>query len=178
MRKLLHRGKRLQVEKEMEETVETLRNDVREVRRTIFALRPLDLESLGFLPALEKFTSEFGTANDIKLLFEHSGDASNLPTKMQTALFRLAQESLNNIRKHAAASNVRVDLELDNEWATLSVRDDGRGFDEVRALAEARRRGSVGMVQMRERAERAGGTFQIETAPGKGTQIRVKLPVK
>jgi signal transduction histidine kinase/CheY-like chemotaxis protein len=178
MRKLLHKGKRLQVEKEMGETVEALRNDMREVRRTIFALRPLDLESLGFLPALEKFTNEFGNANDVKIRFEHSGDASALSTKLQTALFRLAQESLNNVRKHAGASNVWVDLMLDDEWATLSVRDDGRGFDETRALPDARARGSVGMVQMRERAERAGGSFEIETAPGQGTRVLVKLPVK
>lgn len=162
----------------MEETVEALRADMREVRRTIYALRPLDLESLGFLPALKKFMNDFGSANDIKVVFKLSGDAGSLSTKLQTALFRLAQESLNNIRKHALAVNVWVDLDLTEEWAALSVRDDGRGFDAKRALPEARARGSVGMVQMRERAERAGGSFQLEAAPGQGTRIRVKLPVK
>jgi two-component system, NarL family, sensor histidine kinase DegS len=147
------------------------------VRRTIFALRPLDLESLGFLPALEKFIDEFGSSNEIKVFLKRSGDASNLSTKLQTALFRLTQESLNNIRKHAKASNVWIDLDLSNEAAAaLSVRDDGCGFDALRALVEARNRGSVGMVQMRERAERAGGSFQIETSPGQGTRISVTLP--
>lgn len=177
MRKLLQRGKRTQLEKEMKETVDALRNDMREVRRTIFALRPLDLESLGFLPALEKFIDEFGTANEVKVYLKRSGDASKLSTKLQTALFRLTQESLNNIRKHAHASNVWIDLDLSEESAAaLAVRDDGCGFDPEHALAQARRRGSVGMVQMRERAERAGGTFRIETAPGQGTRIYVTLP--
>jgi signal transduction histidine kinase/CheY-like chemotaxis protein len=176
MRKLLARGKRAQVEKEMEETVEALRNDVREVRRTIFALRPLDLEALGFVPALEKFINDFGSANEIRVSFKRTGDASNLSTKLQTALFRLTQESLNNIRKHAHAGNVWIDLELTDGWATLSVRDDGRGFDAARALLEARARGSVGLLQMRERAERAGGSFQVEAEPGQGARIRVRLP--
>lgn len=178
MRKLLHKGRRAQVEKEMGEAIVALRNDMREVRRTIFALRPLDIESLGFLPALEKFTNEFGTANDIRVVFKHSGDASTISTKLQTALFRLAQESLNNIRKHAGARSVWIELELTDAWTTLTVRDDGRGFESTSALAEARARGSVGLVQMRERAERAGGSFQVETAPGQGTLIRVKLPIK
>lgn len=177
MRKLLQRGKRAQVEKEMQETVDVLRNDMREVRRTIFALRPLDLEALGFLPALEKFIDEFGSANEINVILKRSGDASTLSTKLQTALFRLTQESLNNIRKHARASNVWIELDLSGDSAAgLSIRDDGCGFDPVRALAEARNRGSVGMVQMRERAERAGGSFQLQTAPGQGTRIHVTLP--
>lgn len=177
MRKLLQRGKKAQVEKEMQETVDVLRNDMREVRRTIFALRPLDLEALGFLPALEKFIDEFGSANEINVILKRSGDASTLSTKLQTALFRLTQESLNNIRKHARASNVWIELDLSGDSAAgLSIRDDGCGFDPVRALAEARNRGSVGMVQMRERAERAGGSFQLQTAPGQGTRIHVTLP--
>lgn len=178
MRKLLQRGRRAQLEKELAETVEALRNDMREVRRTIFALRPLDLEALGFLPAIKKFIDDFGTANEVEVVFKNSGDPTLLSTKLQTALFRLTQESLNNIRKHARAGKVWIELEITDEWSTLTIRDNGRGFDPKRALAEARARGSVGMVQMRERAERAGGGFQLEAAPGEGTRIRVKLPVK
>ncbi len=178
MRRLLDKDQRDQLEKELEETLAALRNDMREVRRTIYALRPLDLESLGFLPALQKFINAFGSANEIKVFFKRSGDPSNLSPKLQTALFRLMQESLNNIRKHASATSVWIDLELTAQWATLAVRDDGRGFDPDKALVEARRRGSVGMVQMRERAERAGGSFHVDAAPGHGTRIRVKLPIK
>jgi two-component system NarL family sensor kinase len=107
------------------------------------------------------------------------GDASDLPPKMETALFRLTQEALNNIRKHAHAKHVWVELTLDDHArAVLRVRDDGAGFDLAQAAAAARTRGSVGLVQMRERAERAGGHFSIETAPGKGTQIQVELPMR
>ncbi len=178
MHKLLERGEYDQLENEFEEMRSALRNDVREVRRTIFALRPLDLETLGFMPALEKFIKDFGSANETRVHFKSTGDGINLSPKLQTALFRLTQESLNNIRKHAHASKVWVEIELTSKWATLQVRDDGQGFDPTLALNDARKRGSVGMVQMRERAERAGGSFQLDTLPGKGTTIKVKLPVK
>ncbi len=178
MRRLMHRGETDPLEREFDEMAAALRNDVREVRRTIFALRPIDLEALGFTPALQKFAEDFGTSNDIKVHLKIKGEAARLSTKLQIALFRLIQESLNNIRKHAHATGAWVELALGSDWATLQVRDNGRGFDPQRALAQARRRGSVGMVQMRERAQRAGGSFEFETVAGKGTTIRVRLPIK
>lgn len=82
------------------------------------------------------------------------------------------------MRKHARAAHVWVDLEFRATAAQLEVRDDGVGFDMIKALDAARGRGSVGILQMRERAERAGGTFEIETAEGKGTRVRVELPLR
>jgi signal transduction histidine kinase len=91
----------------------------------------------------------------------------------------LTQEALNNIRKHARAKHVWITLTFDDpRAAVLHVRDDGAGFDLEQALQAARARGSVGLVQMRERAERAGGSFSIQTAPGKGTEIHVELPTR
>ena len=111
--------------------------------------------------------------------FQVQGDSSQLSPKLETALFRLMQEALNNIRKHARARHVWVDLAIEGRHtAALRVRDDGRGFEVEQGLQAARIRGSVGLVQMRERAERAGGTFSLESAPGKGTRIEVKLPIR
>jgi signal transduction histidine kinase len=121
---------------------------------------------------------DFGMANEIKIHFDVQGDASRLAPKSQSALYRLAQEALNNIRKHAHATNVWLNLSFDDKGANLVVRDDGQGFDMIKALDAARGRGSVGILQMRERTERAGGTFEIETDVGKGTTIRVKLPLR
>jgi signal transduction histidine kinase len=113
------------------------------------------------------------------LEFKVQGDATQLSPKLETALFRLTQEALNNIRKHAQAKHVWVDLALEERrLATLRVRDDGRGFEVERSLQAAHARGSVGLVQMRERAERAGGTFSLESAPGQGTRIQVQLPIR
>lgn len=171
-------GKAIDLDKELEQLNQTLRRDVREIRQTIFALRPVEIETLGFVPAIKKFLQDFGVANDSKVHFDVHGDAGFLAPKSQSALYRLAQEALNNVRKHAQASNVWLDLDVNEKWATLAVRDDGQGFDLIQALDAARARGSVGVLQMRERTERAGGTFDIETDVGKGTTIRVKLPVR
>lgn len=172
------RGKEIDLEHEFEQLVETLRRDLREVRQTIFALRPVEIETLGFVPAMEKFVNDVTIANDFDVHLAISGDVTYLAPKSQSAIYRLAQEALNNVRKHAHATNVWIDLTCDTEWANLVVRDDGKGFDPILALDAARGRGSVGILQMRERTERAGGTFEIETDVGKGTVIRVKLPVR
>lgn len=168
-------GKPVDWDKELAQLQETLQRDVREVRQTIFALRPVEIETRGFVPAIEKFVSDFGAANDIQVSMTIQGDAARLSPKAQSALYRLAQEALNNIRKHAHAENVSLAFEFDPTWATLTVCDDGVGFDQIKALDAARGRGSVGILQMRERTERAGGMFEIETAEGKGTTVRAKL---
>jgi len=177
--KLLNQGKDKELSKELRDISDQLRRDLRDVRRTIFALRPLDIEAQGFLLALQKFVKEFGQANEIDLQFSVVGDASHLSPKLETALFRLTQEALNNIRKHARAQHVWVELTLEERHAAiLQVRDDGEGFVVEEALQAARARGSVGLVQMRERAERAGGTFSLESAPGQGTRMEVQLPIR
>ncbi len=176
--KLATQNKERELRKELTDISDQLRRDIRDLRRTIFALRPLDIETEGFLPALMKFVKEFGQANDIDAQLDIHGDAMHLAPKLEIALFRLTQESLNNVRKHAQAKHVQIDLTLDpGHAAALRIHDDGVGFEVEQTLPAARRRGSVGLVQMRERAERAGGHFEIETAPGQGTTIHVELPI-
>jgi signal transduction histidine kinase len=176
--KLLGQGKDKELKSELREVSGQLRRDLRDVRRIIFALRPVDIEAIGFLPALQKFVKDFGQANEIDTELVITGEAINLAPKLETALFRLTQEAMNNTRKHARAKHIWVALTFADNLATLVVRDDGRGFDEAHALQAARARGSVGLTQMRERAARAGGTFELETAPGKGTRITVTLPMR
>lgn len=176
--KLASQGRLKELHKELDEISTQLRRDMRDVRHTIFALRPLDIETAGFLPALQKFVKEFGMYTEIEVDLDVQGDVKQLTPKMETALFRLTQEALNNVRKHARAKHVWIELNVDAPRASLRVRDDGIGFDVVKALALARERGSVGLIQMRERAERAGGTFEITTAPGKGTEIYATIPMR
>lgn len=179
VQKLALQNKDRELRKELNDISDQLRHDARDVRRIIFALRPVDIETEGFLPALEKYAKEFGAANDIAIEFNQRGDFEHLSPKLETALFRLTQEALNNIRKHARAKRVKIELSIDeHRVAILRVRDDGVGFDIEPALQAARARGSVGLVQMRERAERAGGNFSIESARGKGTTILVRLPIR
>lgn len=178
LQQALRLGKQIEMERELEQLVQTLRRDVREVRQTIFALRPVEIETLGFAPAIRKLINDFETATEIKILLELPPNLASLSPKTQSALYRLTQESLNNIRKHAAASQSWVRLQLDESWASLTVRDNGKGFAPEQALEQAQARGSVGLTQMRERSERAGGAFRIESAPGEGTTVTAKLPLK
>ncbi len=177
--KFLEQGDGNELKKELQDISDQLRRDAREVRRVIFALRPPEIEALGFLPALQKFVREFGQSNELQTHLLMRGEVGPLSPKLETALFRLTQETLNNIRKHAGAQNAWIDLEFQaGQTVVLRVRDDGRGFEIEKALQDARARGSVGVRQMRERAERAGGKFSLESAPGAGTHIRVELPMR
>lgn len=178
LREHLRRGKPIDLEAELAKLDATLRRDMREVRQTIFALRPVEIETLGFTRALEKFVLDFGAANDLKMHLQIEGEAAHASPKTQSALFRLVQEALNNIRKHAQATNVWINLVFEPQWATLQVRDDGRGFEVDQALEAARARGRVGLMQMRERAARAGGLFHLESIPGKGTLVAARLPMQ
>jgi signal transduction histidine kinase len=97
---------------------------------------------------------------------------------MEVTLFRIVQEALHNVGKHAQASVVWIELDLDTADAvTLRIQDDGVGFDPA-SLESAMRHGHVGLTQMRERVERLGGTFTLRSQPGSGTEIQVTLPVR
>ncbi len=176
--KLLQRGKRADASKELREVSRQLSRDAREVRRMVFALRPFDIESLGFIPALEKYIKEFAQLHDLEVKTNLHGETQRLSPKLETALFRLIQEALNNIRKHARAEHIWIDLKFTDTTVVLGIRDDGRGFVLESALKIAHERGSFGLVQMRERVERAGGKFQIESDPGKGTRLGMELPMR
>jgi signal transduction histidine kinase len=93
---------------------------------------------------------------------------------LQRDLFRIAQEALNNALKHAASSSIVVRLAVDGERATLTVCDDGAGFDPAAPSVRSRR---LGITSMRERAEEAGGTFSITSQPGEGTRVNVEVPL-
>jgi signal transduction histidine kinase len=155
---------------------ELLNKNIREVRRSIFALRPVALDELGFYPALHQFISEFGEQNQLHLDLRVAGPPERLPASLEPVLFRIIQESLNNVAKHAQASMVWIELDLESpESVTLKVRDDGGGFDPA-ILGEVVQRGHLGLKQMRERVENLKGVFELRSQPGRGTEIQAVLP--
>jgi signal transduction histidine kinase len=95
---------------------------------------------------------------------------------IKIALFRIAQETLNNIIKHAAAHQVNIQLGFEMEGIRLRVRDDGRGFNTQETLHKRQGRVSLGLIGMQERASLLDGTFTLSSAPGRGTQVEVKVP--
>ena len=141
-----------------------------EMRALIFELRPEALESEGLVSALEKQAAALRARHDIGVNTT-LGEEPAMPPETKEALYRIAQEALQNTVKHAGAANVHLNVSQANGTVTLDVSDDGGGFDPTRDFP-----GHLGLRSMRERAERLGGTLRIESAPGEGTRVRVRVP--
>jgi signal transduction histidine kinase len=147
-----------------------------DLRRAIFALRPVDLDALGFFPALAQLVGDFGDQNQLAARLEVAGQTEALPAAHELPLFRVIQESLNNIGQHAGASSVLVRLVVDAAGgAAILVRDNGRGFD-PRQFGPTDQTGHFGLRQMRERILDLGGALDIHSAPGQGTELAIALP--
>ena len=151
---------------------------MRQLRTMLFDLRPLILETQGLIPALEAYTDRL-TQNErftVHLMVE--GDVPRLSKKADSAIFAVLQEAVTNVRKHAHADNVWITLVRQDDVLGVSVRDDGVGFDisEMRAGYESR--GSLGLVNMRERVEMVQGTFSLDSTVGGGTSVRFAVPLK
>ena len=160
----------------LDELQDVLVLTIADIRHAIFALRPVDLETLGFFPALAQLAANFGDQNQLAAVLDVSGPHDSLPMAYELPLFRVIQEGLNNAGRHAHASSAQVRLELDPAGAvTVSVRDNGRGFDPSK-LNPADPPGYFGLRQMRERILALGGTLDIHSAPGQGTELLITLP--
>jgi two-component system sensor histidine kinase UhpB len=149
---------------------------IEEVRRVIRDLRPIYLEDLGLAPALEMLTQAISQPDGLIASFTVEGNTQRLTPEAEMAVYRIAQETLNNVVKHARAKHVQVKLKYAAELQLL-ISDDGVGFDvpdRVDALTEL---GHFGLIGMRERAELIGAKLIIQATPGQGTTIELHLPL-
>jgi PAS domain S-box-containing protein len=147
-----------------------------DLRRAIFALRPVDLEALGFFPALTQLVSDFGDQNQMAARLEIAGMQDALPEAYEVPLYRIIQEGLSNVGQHAHARSVNVRLTVDAAGGVIiSVHDNGRGFDPGQ-LGPSDQAGHFGLRQMRERIVGLGGTLDIHGADGQGTELTIALP--
>lgn len=151
---------------------------VRELQGTIYDLRPSVLDDLGLIPALRWFAESHMQANGITVSLEVRGFERRLFTDLETTLFRIAQEALTNVIKHANARHVQITLDFEPQRVRLEIADDGNGFDAAQAF-DARDDGGrgLGLLGMRERAELLGGRYEIESRAGQGTRVRVEIPL-
>jgi signal transduction histidine kinase len=138
-------------------------------------LRPPSLDDLGLIAALENYIKQWSDQSDVQANFHTSGlEAGGLTGEVETALYRIVQEALNNIAKHARAGAAAILLDRRIDRVSLIIEDDGVGFDVEGQLRQHRRFGVTGML---ERAMLLGGTFDIESNPGAGTTVAVRIPV-
>lgn len=146
------------------------------LRATAQGLRPRVIDDLGLVAALEWIAEELERDQGIRTKVESRSMERPLPPETQILLFRIAQEALNNIRKHAQASEVNISLEGGEKNIKMTVTDDGHGFETPGKIEGMVSEGRLGLMGMYERAMLLNGNLQIKSAPGKGTEITVTLP--
>jgi len=146
------------------------------LRATAQGLRPRIIDDLGLVAALEWIAEELERDQKIRTKVETKDINRNLSSETQILLFRIAQEALNNIRKHAHASNVIIKLEGGENEVKMTVTDNGHGFQAPQKIEGMVSAGRLGLMGMHERARLLNGTLHIKSAPGDGTEITVRLP--
>lgn len=161
--------------------LESARNQSRraleDTRRAVQGLPPPALEQQSLTDAIAEEARQFGVETGIETPFLLNGEAEPLTNEQQMAILRIAQEALNNVRKHAAASRVRVGLQFAADAVVLLVEDDGVGFD-VAVRSVPGPSGGYGVFGMNERARLLGGEVQIDSTPGWGTRVRAAIPYR
>ncbi len=174
--RLVERGETERTQTLLEELRSAELETVAELRRLIGALRPIYLEDLGFLPALEMLVQQTAGRAPARVRLEREDTAHRCTPEVELAAYRIAQEALNNALQHAQAQNIVVRVRCDREGLVLSITDDGVGFTLPPRPDILTQADHFGLVGMQERATRLGGTFHVRTAPGEGTQVTVRLP--
>lgn len=135
-------------------------------------LRPASLEHMGLVPALQQYLESYQKIHPIQVQFESMGIEERFPLDIETALFRIVQEGLTNIARHAEASQAGVLVQKNSSWIVLTIEDDGKGVD-LHSLSGS---SHLGLVGMRERVEMLGGKMDIESVPGAGTTLYIEVP--
>lgn len=154
------------------------RRTTKEIRQMLFTLRPLVLESKGLVPALEQLASKMQENHDQNVLIDATpGVVDDLEMGKQGVVFYIVEEAVNNARKHARAGKIVVRLRRRGDMLRLEVEDDGIGFDVAKVENNYEERGSLGMINLHERAELVNGILRIHSNKGEGTLISVTIPI-
>lgn len=157
---------------------ELARRTTKEIRQMLFTLRPLVLESEGLIPALHHLADKMMENHGQKVVVEADESAAeDLEVGKQGVVFFIVEEAANNARKHAQADHIWLRLKRDGDMMIVEVADDGRGFDVAAVEADYQKRGSLGMINLRERAELVNGILKIGSIPGRGSTVRVIVPL-
>jgi signal transduction histidine kinase len=152
-------------------------NALGELRQIIADLRPSHLDDLGLVSALQWYVQEFEKRRAISTEFVVQGQRTRLPAEYEIVLFRIIQEALTNIAKHARATQAEVRLEFYLAQIAVTISDNGRGFDPKAALYGKRPHSGWGLLGIQERALLLGGQCEFDSQPGQGTRVRVKVPL-
>jgi signal transduction histidine kinase len=160
----------------LEELESLIEQTIDDLRRTTRALRPIYLEDLGLVAALEMLMGETSQTSGLPVDFTSSGTERRLPAEVELALYRMAQEALNNAAHHAQAKHASVHLEYSSKAVMLDISDEGKGFNVPKTPAEFAPQGHFGLLGLYERAELIGAHLDITSSIGQGTRLSIYLP--
>jgi signal transduction histidine kinase len=161
---------------QISEIQELLAGSQGEIRRYIYDLRPAKLQELGLVGAIEYWLHEIANDGTREVSLVVNGEARHVGAELETCVYRVAREATTNAVKHSGASNIRVALEYLSEGVSLTVEDDGCGFDVEHALAESDAGSGMGLQGLQQRVQRAGGEVGIVSAIGQGCAVRAYIP--
>lgn len=150
---------------------------LRQVRNMLFDLRPVILETQGLVPALQSYVQRLLETEDTVFHLQVENYERILDFKTEATVFSIVQEAITNIKKHAGASNVWLTLEEREDSLFVTIKDDGKGFDVKEVEKSYDRRGSLGLLNMRERTELIGGQISFDSAIGQGTSVNLVVPI-
>jgi two-component system NarL family sensor kinase len=167
------RGRSHQVQRAVRQALALTRANLEEARRSVLDLRAAPLEGRTLAQALAKLVEDVGAEHGLDVIFSSAGGSRPLPVRLEVGVYRIAQEALTNVLRHADARHVSVALEITPERLRYSIADDGRGFDATRIPA-----GRFGLLGLNERAKLLGGKLRLRSAPGSGTTLEVTVPLE
>lgn len=174
-----------QMEKELplalsaiQETKMLLKEAISEAREVIFNLRPIYLDRSGLFPALKNYLKTYEKQYQIKAEFEASGNEQQMTSQAKVFVFRIVQEALANVQKHAAATQVAVKVDIGGARLLASIVDNGVGFDSKKMLKQPEKASSFGLKAITERARLLGGEADILSQVGRGTRVFIQIPLR
>jgi signal transduction histidine kinase len=144
----------------------------------LFAMSPVILETQGLAPALTQYADRLNKTESFEVKVVNRGYEGQLDHEAESVVFAIVEEAVGNAKKHAQASEIRILLLVKSETLYVEIRDNGVGFDVAATQSTYDQRTSLGLINMNERAEMVGGECVLESAKGKGTAVRAKIPFK
>ena len=163
---------------EFESIFSLVDDTVTEIKEIARAIRPLSLDELGLNTVLTSICKKVSKESSINFHIHLPDDSSNIPKEMEVCIYRVTQESLNNIIKHSKAKNFSVELEVEDESITLQISDDGIGFKPTILFNDKYISEGMGLLNMQENVERLGGTFYIDSTIDEGCKLKINFPYK
>lgn len=167
-----------EVRKRVENTIDLIQYCLTQIKILVYDLRPSMLDDLGLVPALRWYIQSHLQAAGLEVETDFDAGGQRLPEEVETALYRIAQESLGNVVKHSLATRVTLGLEAKPGYASLAVIDNGIGFLPDEVINDDADRFGIGLLSIKERVELLNGTVTIDSSPGRGTRLHVVVPLE